>query len=328
MAWRNFAAKPINFIEMSGMAIYDPDTGWTQRPGYADGTISFGIKGVRLPEDWRGRPLLPLPKGPVLAVGSSWVVGSEVKDRESWPAQLEAKLGVPVVNGGIGGYSLDQAYLRAEKLAPLVNPRAILVDYQAGGGLDIIRMSIYSNVPKPYYEPTPTGLVLHNHPVPRERPTPPEPGFWRETIGYSYLAYWLADRLGFGSWWRQGQYVNIGAHEKPLEVACALFDKYRELGQRYQAPVMVVVIYGGNLLKNWGGTLRQNTEDVMACARQRGIEVVDTRSDFEAKLQQGTDVLNALYTRGGVGHYSPEGNRLVADRLAQRLSPLLAQPPR
>lgn len=53
---------------------------------------------------------------PILAVGDSYTFGDEVSDWETWPAQLQKLSGRRVINGGVFGYGIDQAFLRARRL--------------------------------------------------------------------------------------------------------------------------------------------------------------------------------------------------------------------
>ena len=52
----------------------------------------------------------------ILAVGDSFTFGDRVSDHETWPAQLERLTGRQVLNAGVFGYGVDQAYLRAVAL--------------------------------------------------------------------------------------------------------------------------------------------------------------------------------------------------------------------
>ena len=62
----------------------------------------------------------------VLVAGDSYTHGDEVADSESFPAQLERILQVPVANFGVGGYGPEQALLKLEGLIDRF-PRARVV---------------------------------------------------------------------------------------------------------------------------------------------------------------------------------------------------------
>ena len=103
---------------------------------------------------------------PLLAVGDSFVFGADSQDAETWPAQLERRLGAHVLNGGVSGYGVDQTYLRAVALCRRLRPRVLLV----GVAPDDVRRCGLSvrGEPKPWFEPQANGgLVLRGDPVPQ-----------------------------------------------------------------------------------------------------------------------------------------------------------------
>jgi hypothetical protein len=108
-----------NSMALESGGKYDEVLGWVQ-PAYlaSDGfnTVEYGIRKNSSRDE-------PLSRGAVLAVGDSYTVGSEVRDDESWPAQLERLAQVRVINAGVGGYGLDQIVLAAERLLPVMRRR-------------------------------------------------------------------------------------------------------------------------------------------------------------------------------------------------------------
>ncbi len=116
--WRGANATA---LESSGR--YDEVLGWVQPANHvSDGfnTIEYGIRKNSSRNE-------PLSQGGVLAVGDSYTVGSQVKDEESWPAQVERRAQVRVINAGVGGYGVDQIVLTAERLLPVVSPQMVIV---------------------------------------------------------------------------------------------------------------------------------------------------------------------------------------------------------
>lgn len=79
-------------------------------------TNSLGLRGQAPPEDepW------------ILALGCSTTFGWGVAEDEAWPARLEAALGVPVVNGGVPGWSTHQAVAGAARWLDLGPSRVVL----------------------------------------------------------------------------------------------------------------------------------------------------------------------------------------------------------
>ena len=71
---------------------------------------SWGLRGEE-PGPKRGRRWL--------ALGDSSVFGHGVADEHSFPVQLQQRLGEQVLNGGVPGYTCEQARAQNERLAPL-----------------------------------------------------------------------------------------------------------------------------------------------------------------------------------------------------------------
>jgi hypothetical protein len=59
----------------------------------------MGDEGIRMSSHQR----TPVEPGAILLVGDSFGAGSEVDDPDSWPAQLERKIGTRVLNAAVGG---------------------------------------------------------------------------------------------------------------------------------------------------------------------------------------------------------------------------------
>ena len=110
---------------------YDTELGWEPQPGSSGvlmhQPITFSAVGLRNQNNG-----LQVDEGsPILAVGDSYTAGYAVKDDETWPADLERRLRHRVLNGGVHGYGLDQAVLRAEKLAKRFHPHTIVLAFIA-----------------------------------------------------------------------------------------------------------------------------------------------------------------------------------------------------
>ncbi len=87
-----------------------PDFGWIYRPGFrgSDTINSWGARGLR--EYAAPSPPHVLRVG---AFGNSFVHGTEVGSTNAWTSVWEAwDATVEVVNFGVGGYGVDQAFLR------------------------------------------------------------------------------------------------------------------------------------------------------------------------------------------------------------------------
>ena len=130
-------------------------------------TVTIDADGLR--ENGRARP----SGTPILVLGDSFTFGDEVDDADTWPAQLEARLGRPVLNGGVFGYGLDQMVLRGEQLLDGA-ARASDVVILSVLPEDVLRCEFsYRYAWKPYFAIEGGRLALRNVPVPQPHEGPP-----------------------------------------------------------------------------------------------------------------------------------------------------------
>ena len=98
--------------------VYDETLGWTVGPNRrgADGLYLSSAEGIRAAS--QGAVLHgPKDRLRVALVGDSYVFAERVSFEDSWGHQLERDSGVTlqVLNFGVGGYGVDQSYLRFKK---------------------------------------------------------------------------------------------------------------------------------------------------------------------------------------------------------------------
>ena len=285
--------------------VHDDLLGWTSPSNCVSPGYNLDANGFRRP------PTLAAPSGaPVLATGASFTQGIEVGDDETWPAYLQGDLGRPVINAGVGGYSLDQAVLHTERLAARLKPAVIVLSFAPG---DVWRSELkvaYSRQ-KPFFEPSGSALELRNVPIAKPLSAPPLPLAAR-LLGWSVVATEVIERLGI----RKGWYYY---EERALPpgtgdtVSCRLMQRLAKLG----VPVIVMAQYG---LGHWRGDADyqsqgyQATANVLRCADQAGLVALDLAPPMKAAIDARG--LGTLYR---AEHHSPEGNRLVAELLAGEL---------
>lgn len=93
-----------------GLYAGDLSSVWTLRPDLAPREIPFPEEGTSFTVrtnsiGFRGPEA---PRGAVVVLGDSTTFGWGVEEDEAWPAQLAQLTGLPVVNGGVPGYSTAQ----------------------------------------------------------------------------------------------------------------------------------------------------------------------------------------------------------------------------
>jgi hypothetical protein len=248
------------------------------------------------------------PRPVTLAVGDSFAFGDGVEDRDSWPAILEQLTGQRVVNGGVPGFGLDQAVLRAEQLAPLYDPAVIIVGFIPH---DVLRceMSYWSGQAKPYFELDDSGrLVFHAMPVPPARAF----GSVKRLLSKSVaMEEFFAPFLHW-----EGPPEEI-VHRRGVEVACRLMDRLAALGRARNARIVVVA---QPQQPDETADDRRLKDAVLACAGANHIAAVDLFPVFERLPPQER-------TRMFPRHMDAEGNRVVAVALADLLRATNPQKP-
>jgi hypothetical protein len=318
LEFENQVTRRTDLIGVQRANRFDPLLGWVLADNQEDGgagDFSTGAYGVRM----NGRAIVPVPHHAILASGDSFTVGSEVRNAESWPAQLEAMLGEPVVNAATGAWGTDQIILRAESLIPVLEPKTIIVSFLAD---DILRAAnaTYGGGNKPYFTVEAGALVAHNHPVPRYTGQVRELGWLRGIFGYSHLAGAIVQVTGAYEWWFGGVYRRID--NDPSDVTCLLLQRLKATTDAAGIALNLVMQYGANFV------VPQTVEPgfatrVVACARAAAIPTINTWAPLRAiqlrDPQELKTIYNMLQDGRQFGHMSPAGNRLVARLIADAL---------
>jgi hypothetical protein len=292
---------------------YDAKLGWVPRAGYKGSdhqeAVMYTVDARSLRQHNYDRPSPPA-HGTILAVGDSYTEGGEVEDNSSWPAHLERGLNRRVINGGVGGYGIDQIVLRAEDLVARLEPSILLVGFIAD---DIGRgeLTRRSGAAKPYFTIENGALALRHVPVP-----PPEPDrldLARRVLGHSFLVDLLMRRLDLLDYWYAGITLEHRAHRDGERVACLLMARLAALPTR----TIVVAQYTPGAWRNEADRREQRrlVAHVAGCARQAKLELLDTFAAVERAV-----------ARAGVGawyinwHMNDAGNALTARLIARHLA--------
>jgi len=321
LSMENRIARRIALLAVHRVNSHDPLLGWVYREHHADGVFTTGELGLRM----NGPVDRPLSTGAVLACGDSFTVGEEVSDQFTWPARLEALLGKPVLNAGVGGFGADQIVLRAESLIPRLAPRTLIVSFlvdESLGDLGRAVLSTFAGANKPYFLVSEGQLVLRNNPVPLFSGRPGELGVLRSVLGRSALADWTAETVGATSWWHFGR-GNTPTGADPAQVADLLLRRLKERTDREGIELVLLLQYSG------GEVIRRDREpeivrQLQTTTASAGIATVDTWDAWKQHLaEQGETGFRELYVMHEgervFGHLSQKGNELTARLLAGHL---------
>ncbi len=307
--WSNLARKRMAIYDDGDQTCayaYDERLGWTS-------PSNCPYPGYSFVDRFRVTPATsPVALPPILATGSSFTLGQEVKDDETWPADLQGLTGRKVINAGVSGYSLDQTVLRTERLVPRVKPLLVIASFTPD---DIHRneLKVAWSRQKPYFEVVGGRLELRNVPVPgRPRAPVPLPAAAR-LLGWSALADEVVQRLGIQNGWffDDVRALPPGTGET---ISCLLMPRLAAVG----VPVMVVAQY--NRL-HWSAKPdvqsgeRSDVAHVLDCAAKAGLFPLDLADPLQAEI--AARGLDALY---GNNHHSAQGDRVVAQLILQALA--------
>lgn len=312
--------------DVARYAVHDDELGFAPLPDArllnmareSDGTLrrtnaSHDAQGLRMAPA-AASPSLPGPA--ILAAGDSFTYGAEVDDADTWPVALQTILGQPVVNAGANGYGIDQAVLRAEKVASTLRPGAIVIAFIH----DDLRRAELSRVwgaDKPYFDVAGETLSLRNVPVPppdaQQAPLTP----WQRLFGRSMLVQMTLQALGLMDAWSHDD-LRVHPSGAGEHIACLLMQRLADDGRKLGTKIVVVGLYDADAWRwRWLGSLdRQNRAlgALLSCAARAGIETIDTYDAFDHAVSAGG--VDAVYHRW---HPNAAGNRLIAELIAQRL---------
>ena len=127
--------------------LYSPILGWTIKPnGFWQDLYRANSKGIRGTKEYQFFPPKSIIR--IATFGDSFTHGEEVKNEFTWQEQMiRLNPHLEVINFGVGGYGLDQAFLRYSNEGKLYHPHIVLMGFMQ----DNINRLV--NVYRPFYAP-------------------------------------------------------------------------------------------------------------------------------------------------------------------------------
>jgi hypothetical protein len=219
----------------------------------------------------------------MLFIGDSFVWGVDAEADERFTDILRNRIpGYNVVNAGVSGYGTDQEYLLLRKVWPTIQPKVVMLVYCAANDrLDNGTNIRYDGYQKPYFAAAADGtLELRGQPVPKSRQL-----YIKENWLVRHL--WLARLVAFA-------YVEIRYRQlyvpDPTE---RIFSKLHEFVEAHGARLVV--------------GLQANDDKLVKLLQTERIPFV---------IFDGAEA----YSERFGAHWTPAGQRLVADRVFGLLS--------
>lgn len=310
---------------------FDPYAGWKPAPS-RKGVNREQRPVTILPNGLRSNGSIPPESGMrILAVGDSYTFGDQVGDHETWPAAMERRLAIPVLNGGVCGYGVDQTVLRSQELMPRFKPDVLIVSMIPTDIWRTQASELYSKR-KPYFSLQNSIPMLRNTPL--KPPETPSGIAGIVSRGMEYMNNYslfirsmpnVRNRLKM---YQKRAYTEV--HEDGLEVSCRLLEQVRDMADRDGVVPYLLMLYKYRDINNRialnNGTSPEpgdrNMEflakalKLMECSKSAGIPVIDTFSALEQLYRKdGRDAVAALYS----DHMNAVGNEFVADYVIHQL---------
>lgn len=326
------------------LLVLDSTLGWRYRGGRADSVHGSNAWGARGRREYSSRPRPGVTR--VAAFGDSFVYANEVADRDGWSAQLERlDPQLEVLNFGVGGYGLDQAYLRFLGEGDAHGSQVALLGFSPDdlGRLVNVYRRFRSSREQPLFKPrflegpdgslellpNPAASVSFYERVLREPDAVAAFGAhdeWFEPVVYRNPWYDRSAtvRLVAGLWsrvrrryldrdrLRRGDVYNVAAPAFRIQVR--LFEVFADSARARGQRPLVVFFPDRWTVEQVRAARSQVYAPLAAALDARAIEYLDLAEAFRD---------GAAARVGGwfmpVGHYSSEGNRIVAAALRERL---------
>ncbi len=335
LALRSFVTLPLARIDPEVRYRPDPVRRFSLLPNqtaFTYGTrVNIDADGFRRNDDL---PLAPQRNGPViLALGDSFTFGLGVRNGDTWPAQLEARLRartgqeIIVVNAGTISYGVFQEMELLRSTGLQIGP-AIVVH-------GLYWNDFMNAAPPPANAPpvlTPDGHFVWDRPA-DDRTVVRRLASW----AFANSALLFSMRQAAASLWSEGdgnggtsayarafnQMLQHGLSDEDWKPIENFYIDLQRLGREHSFETLVVIMPVRAIACRAGAASQPYPEQARQRLEALGIAYVD---GFSLWTQQncGTDT---FLPEGPDGHLNAAGYRLIADAVAARLvtAPVLAQ---
>ena len=264
---------------------YDPELGWAPVPGSTSSATNARTVQVRHNSlGLRDEEFSLDTKPTILFLGDSFVWGLDAESGERFSELLRSRIkSHKILAAGVSGYGTDQEYLLLKNLWPRVRPAIVVLIFCTQNDRGDNSTNIrYEGYHKPYFTTAPDGsLQLKGQPVPLSRLQYIKEVWW---VHHSWLA-------------RLANAVYLKMRYPKLEVPDPTERLVDEMAQ-------FVTANGAKFLVG----IQSTDEALMRHLSERRIPFVsfDGAPAYEGKSEGG--------------HWTPEGHKVVADKLFGLLS--------
>jgi len=355
--WRHVSYAPIEFrlndsekghielmiADQMGMRTLHPRLGWTGKPGSRGRWGSVNALGARGPRQSSAVP--PPGVTRIAAFGDSYTLGQEVRDTEVWTESAwRGNPAVEVLNFGVAGYGLDQAYLRYLEEGRALRAEIVLIGFMSENiarHVNVFRpFYLRPSLPasKPRFALVDAGLELVENPlrgaadyrelvrndaevIPRlgERDYFYQRGYRAHPFDFlpsvrvaKVLRHELAKGLASDEIYADGRYNPMSeAYRITIQLLRAFYDAVLEDGGE---PVVVLFFHPGDFVsyRDEGST---SYDPLVAWLRSEDLRYVDALDAFKHVI----DIHDPAELFIASGHYTPLGNELIGRHVRAQL---------
>jgi hypothetical protein len=313
---------PANPIKEGYPTEFDAELGWVPKPSTrANDTFwkSWGTTVTILADGIRsnGHSEVRDATNPILAVGDSFTFGDEVSDWETWPAQLEELSGKRVINGGVSGYGIDQAFLRARGLLNRYRFSTAILSF-IPEDIHRCQMSVMWGAAKPYFDFNDGRLTLETVPIPPAWP-PSKDSDLLVVLEHSELVQSVMKRM-FPNWWLSRS-IQVQDAEKGVEVACAVLHELEKLTNSRGSRLIVLVEHVDDEISFRPMAAEGDVKGALSCLSDPATRVLDLRPALYELKAEHPSRYNELYIPPQRwAHMTAKGNRFVALEILKLLT--------
>ena len=323
--------------DQTGYMAYDADLGWTNRPSSCTRDRKYCANSAGLRSDREFTKQIPPGVMRISLFGDSFIHGHDVDLRGSLAPQLESALsahGVPAqaLNFGVGGYGIDQAYLRYSRDGARFDTDIIVEGLQlenVARHLMVFRLIAYpqSKIPfsKPRFYFEGPSLLVANKPTIAPDRVPAALATFESSPLRRYEFFYTEKYRTY--WWRRSRLLSVLADARHkdesvdvmrrdgegIRLTLAILDRFKNDVSVTGKPFLLVYL---PLKDNLAAQLRGEKDpwDPYVNMFRKDFRIVDpTARLLEIARRKGVDAV-------APGHYSAEGNRAVAEALADAIA--------
>ena len=266
----------------------------------------------------RGKRDIPLAKAAdttrIVAIGDSFTYGIDVEVDENYPALLDALDGVEVLNMGIPGYGIDQAYLKYRAHGQKFQPDVVVFGIYVS---DYERASLGFT-----YYAKPKFVIVDGTPVLRGQPiAPPQTEFARlDQIMSNKIYVWEVVR----NFWRKStvdEAALLDFYEHTDEVVRHMLTDLKT-GLNASQHLVVLHIRRAESYIDTHPFRDEVSRRLLTIYREVGVNYIDLSEEFVSGRSAQAAYQEDFYhfPDGSVGHYSATGHKRVADLIVQALA--------